>query len=39
MIALRKLQVDDLDAVHTLISNMEVVGYMLLPLCSRQECV
>lgn len=37
MITLRKLQVDDLDAVHALISNMEVVRHMLLPLCSRQE--
>lgn len=37
MIALRKLEVNDVDAVHTLISNMEVVRYMLLPLCSRQE--
>lgn len=37
MITLRKLQVDDLDAVHALISNMEVVRHMLLPVCSRQE--
>ena len=37
MIALRRLQADDLDAVHALISNMEVVRYMLLPVCSRDE--
>jgi len=37
MITLRRLQADDLDAVHALISNMEVVRYMLLPVCSRRE--
>jgi RimJ/RimL family protein N-acetyltransferase len=37
MIALRRLQADDLNAVHTLISNIEVVQYMLLPVCSREE--
>lgn len=37
MITLRTLQGDDLDAVHALISNMEVVRYMLLPVCSREE--
>ncbi len=37
MIALRRLQADDLNAVHTLISNIEVVRYMLLPVCSREE--
>jgi RimJ/RimL family protein N-acetyltransferase len=37
MITLRTLQGDDLDGVHALISNMEVVRYMLLPVCSREE--
>ncbi|MFZ0288820.1 MAG: GNAT family protein [Candidatus Sulfotelmatobacter sp.] len=37
MITLRRLQADDLDALHALISNMEVVRYMLLPVCSREE--
>jgi len=37
MIALRRLQIDDLDAVHALISNMEVVRYMLFAVCSREE--
>ncbi len=37
MITLRTLQGDDLDAVHALISNMEVVRYMLLPVCSPEE--
>lgn len=37
MITLRKLQLDDLDAVHALISNIDVVRYMLLPVCSRED--
>ena len=37
MITLRRLQIDDLDSVHALISNVEVVRYMLFPVCSRQE--
>jgi RimJ/RimL family protein N-acetyltransferase len=37
MIALRPLRSDDLDAVHALISNNDVVRYMLFPVCSRQE--
>ena len=37
MIALRKLEPKDLDAVHGLISNIDVVRYMLLPQCSREE--
>ena len=34
---LRRLEAGDLDAVHLLLSNWEVVRYMLLPLCSREE--
>ena len=37
MIALRRLQIDDLNAVHALISNMEVVRHMLFAVCSREE--
>lgn len=37
MAELRKLEPSDIDAVHALISRMEVVRYMLLPLCSREE--
>jgi len=37
MIALRRLQIDDLNAVRALISNMEVVRYMLFAVCSREE--
>jgi len=37
MVTLRKLQLGDLDAVHALISRMDVVRYMLLPVCSREE--
>ncbi len=34
---LRRLEAGDLDAVHLLPSNWDVVRYMLLPLCSREE--
>ena len=34
---LRKLEASDVDAVHALTSRMDVVRYMLLPLCSRAE--
>ena len=37
MVTLRKLQLGDLDAVHALISRMDVVRYMQLPVCSREE--
>ena len=37
MVKLRRLELGDLDAVHALISRMDVVRYMLLPLCSREE--
>ena len=37
MVNLRKLQPDDLDALHALTSRMDVVRYMLLPVCSREE--
>jgi len=37
MIALRKLALTDLDAVHDLVSNMDVVRHMLFPLCSRED--
>lgn len=37
MIILRRLEAGDLDAVHGLISDVEVVRYMLLPVCSRDE--
>jgi hypothetical protein len=37
MIKLRRLELSDLDAVHALISRMDVVRHMLLPLCSREE--
>lgn len=37
MVNLRKLQPGDLDALHALISRMDVVRYMLLPVCSRAE--
>jgi hypothetical protein len=36
-VRLRRLQAGDLDAVHLLLSNWQVVRYMLLPLCSRAE--
>jgi [ribosomal protein S5]-alanine N-acetyltransferase len=37
MVGLRRLEPDDLDAVHALLSRMDVVCYMLFPLCSREE--
>ena len=37
MVKLRKLELSDLDAVHALVSRMDVVRYMLLPVCSREE--
>lgn len=37
IVQLRKLQPGDLDAVHALTSRMDVVRYMLLPVCSRVE--
>ena len=37
MVDLRKLQLGDLDALHALISRMDVVRFMLLPVCSREE--
>ena len=36
-VKLRKLEPGDIEAVHALISRMDVVRYMLLPLCSRTE--
>jgi hypothetical protein len=36
-VMLRPLEWNDLDAVHALTSRMEVVRYMLLPLCSRAD--
>jgi ribosomal-protein-alanine N-acetyltransferase len=37
MVGLRPLEADDIDAVHSLISKMEVVRHMLLPVCSPEE--
>jgi RimJ/RimL family protein N-acetyltransferase len=37
MVTLRRLDCGDLDRVHALTSRMDVVRYMLLPLCSREE--
>ncbi len=37
MVSLRYLESGDLDAVHTLISRMDVVRHMLLPLCARED--
>ena len=37
MVRLRGLEPGDGDAVHALISRMDVVRHMLLPLCSREE--
>lgn len=37
IVQLRRLQPGDLDAVHALTSRMDVVRYMLLPVCSREE--
>jgi [ribosomal protein S5]-alanine N-acetyltransferase len=34
---LRRLEWGDIDAVHALVSRMDVVQHMLLPLCSREE--
>ncbi|MGA2266947.1 MAG: GNAT family protein [Bryobacteraceae bacterium] len=36
-VRLRRLEAADLDALHLLLSNWNVVRYMLLPLCSREE--
>lgn len=37
MVRLRSLESGDIDAVHGLISRMDVVRHMLLPLCSLEE--
>jgi ribosomal-protein-alanine N-acetyltransferase len=37
MLKLRRLESSDIDAVHALVSRMDVVQYMLLPLCSRED--
>jgi [ribosomal protein S5]-alanine N-acetyltransferase len=37
MVRLRGLDSGDINAVHALISRMDVVRHMLLPLCSREE--
>lgn len=37
MVGLRRLESGDLDAVHALISNMDVVRHMLFDLCSREQ--
>jgi len=37
MVRLRSLESGDIDAVHALISRMDVVRHMLFPLCSREE--
>ena len=37
MVRLRILESGDIDAVHALISRQDVVRYMLLPLCSRDD--
>ena len=37
MAELRNLEPGDLEAVHGLISRMDVVRYMLLPVCTREE--
>ncbi len=37
MVRLRGLESGDIDAVHALISRMDVVRHMLLPLCSRED--
>jgi [ribosomal protein S5]-alanine N-acetyltransferase len=37
MVTLRTLELGDLDAVHALISNMDVVRNMLFNVCSREE--
>ncbi len=37
MVKLRRLEWDDIDAVHALVSRMDVVRHMLLPVCSPAE--
>ena len=37
MVILRNLEPADIDLVHALLSRMDVVRHMLLPLCSREE--
>jgi RimJ/RimL family protein N-acetyltransferase len=37
MVMLRRLEPGDIDAVHALISRMDVVRHMLLPLCCRKD--
>jgi [ribosomal protein S5]-alanine N-acetyltransferase len=37
MIRLRNLELGDLESVHALISRMDVVRHMLIPLCSRED--
>jgi hypothetical protein len=37
IVKLRRLESSDLDAVHALISRVDVVRYMLLPVCSRKD--
>jgi len=37
MIELRRLVEADIEAVHALVSNMDVVRHMLIPLCNRAE--
>ena len=37
MVRLRNLEPGDIDGVHALLSRMDVVRYMLLQLCSREE--
>jgi hypothetical protein len=37
MVRLRSLESGDIDVVHALISRMDVVRHMLLPLCSREQ--
>jgi len=37
MVRLRRLEWDDIDGVHALVSRMDVVRHMLLPVCSRAQ--
>ncbi|MGB9457215.1 MAG: GNAT family protein [Bryobacteraceae bacterium] len=37
MIKLRRLEQEDIEAVHALVSRMDVVRHMLLPLCTRAD--
>ena len=37
MIALRRMRIDDVDAVHAFISNMQVVRYIQIAVCTREE--